>query len=72
MGEPILELQNVSGKAFRNVSLSVRKGEIVAFTGLQGSGASEVLQCILVSCLRFPALCLWTAKPSRATLSIRP
>ncbi len=46
MGDPILELQNVSGKAFRNVSLSVRKGEIVAFTGLQGSGASEVLQCI--------------------------
>ena len=46
MGDPILELQGVSGKAFRNVDLSVRKGEIVAFTGLQGSGASEVLQCI--------------------------
>ena len=46
MGEPILELQGVSGKAFRDVSLSVRRGEIVAFTGLQGSGASEVMQCI--------------------------
>lgn len=46
MGEPILELQNVSGKSFRDVDLTVRKGEIVAFTGLQGSGASEVLQCV--------------------------
>ena len=46
MGEHILELQDVSGKAFRGVSLSVRKGEVVAFTGLQGSGASEVMQCI--------------------------
>ena len=46
MGEPILEMKGVSGKAFRNVNLFVRKGEIVAFTGLQGSGASEVLQCV--------------------------
>ena len=46
MGEPILEMQGVSGKAFRGIDLSVRKGEIVAFTGLQGSGASEVMQCV--------------------------
>ena len=46
MGDPILEMADVSGKAFRNVNLSVRKGEIVAFTGLQGSGASEVMQCV--------------------------
>ena len=46
MDDVILELENVSGKAFKNVDLAVRKGEIVAFTGLQGSGASEVLQCV--------------------------
>ena len=46
MEDVILELKNVSGKAFKNVDLAVRKGEIVAFTGLQGSGASEVLQCV--------------------------
>lgn len=46
MGDPILEMKNVSGKAFQDVNLSVRKGEIVAFTGLQGSGASEVMQCV--------------------------
>lgn len=46
LGEPILEMKKLSGKAFRNIDLSIRKGEIVAFTGLQGSGASEVMQCV--------------------------
>ena len=46
LGEPILEISGLTGKDFRNVDLTVRKGEIVAFTGLQGSGASEVLQCV--------------------------
>lgn len=46
LGEPILEVDALSGKGFHNISFSVRKGEIVGFTGLQGSGASEVMQCI--------------------------
>jgi len=46
LGEPILELKGLSGKGFKDVELSVRKGEILAFTGLQGAGASEVLQCV--------------------------
>ena len=46
MGETVLELKHVSGKDFKNIDLCARKGEIVAFTGLQGSGASEVMQCI--------------------------
>ena len=46
LGEEVLQLNGLSSKAFQNVDLTVRKGEIVAFTGLQGSGASEVLQCI--------------------------
>ncbi|MBR5529699.1 MAG: sugar ABC transporter ATP-binding protein [Oscillospiraceae bacterium] len=45
LGDVILETQGLTGKAFRNIDLAVRKGEIVAFTGLQGAGASEVLQC---------------------------
>jgi len=44
LGETVLRLKNFSGKGFRNVNLEVRRGEIVAFTGLAGSGASEVLQ----------------------------
>ena len=46
MGENILELDGVSGPNFSDVSLQVRRGEIVGITGLQGSGASEFLQSI--------------------------
>lgn len=46
LGDTVLKIDNLSSKAFDDVSLDVKKGEIVAFTGLQGSGASEVLQCI--------------------------
>lgn len=44
LGEEILELHNLSGEGFKNINLTFRKGEIVAFTGLAGSGASEVMQ----------------------------
>ena len=44
LGEPILELRGYSGQGFTGIDLSVRKGEIVAFTGLAGCGASELLQ----------------------------
>lgn len=44
LGEPIIRLNQLSGHGFRDVDLEIRKGEIVAFTGLAGSGASELLQ----------------------------
>lgn len=44
LGEVVLKLHKLSGRGFRNIDLEVRKGEILAFTGLAGSGASEVLQ----------------------------
>ena len=44
LGEDILRLHNFSGHGFSKVDLVVRKGEILAFTGLAGSGASEVMQ----------------------------
>ena len=46
IGAPILELENLSGPGFHDVSLKIGEGEIVGFTGLQGSGASEVMQCV--------------------------
>lgn len=45
-GEEILKLEHFSGPGFLDVSLSVKKGQIVALTGLQGSGSSELLQCM--------------------------
>ena len=46
LGDVVLKLNNLTGQGFRNINLEVRKGEIVAFTGLAGSGSSEVLQTI--------------------------
>ncbi len=46
LGEPILKLENFSGDGFRDVNLEIRKGEIIAFTGLAGSGASELMQTL--------------------------
>lgn len=43
-GAVILELKQLTGERFHDVYLTVRRGEIIAFTGLQGSGCSEVLQ----------------------------
>lgn len=44
-GEPIIEVKNISKKkAYKNVSLSVRRGEIVGLAGLNGSGKMEVLR----------------------------
>ena len=44
LGETLLELRGFSGQGFHNIDLTVRKGEIVAFTGLAGCGASELMQ----------------------------
>jgi ribose transport system ATP-binding protein len=46
LGDTALKLSGLTGKDFRGVDLEVRKGEIVAFTGLAGCGASELMQAI--------------------------
>jgi rhamnose transport system ATP-binding protein len=46
-GAVVLEVENLSREGvFRDVSFSVRAGEIVAFAGLVGSGRSEVVQAV--------------------------
>ena len=44
LGGTVLELRDYCGVGFRNIDLTVRRGEIVALTGLAGSGASELMQ----------------------------
>lgn len=44
LGDTYLELKKFSGHGFYDVDLNVKKGEIVAFTGLAGCGASELMQ----------------------------
>jgi len=46
LGETVLELNNLSGVGFENLSLEIKKGEIFGLTGLQGAGCSEVMQTL--------------------------
>ena len=47
IGEVVLEVSDLTNPAyFRNISFSVRKGEIVALAGLVGSGRSEIARAI--------------------------
>ena len=46
LGEDVLYVHNLRGQGFRDISFRVRRGEILAFTGLAGSGASELMQAL--------------------------
>jgi ribose transport system ATP-binding protein len=47
LGNPILTVHRLRYRnAFREVSLTVRRGEIVGLTGLLGSGAKELVRCL--------------------------
>ena len=46
LGDVILELEKATGPGFEDITLQVRKGEVVAFTGLAGCGASELMQAM--------------------------
>ncbi len=45
-GEVCLEVKNLCGKRFQDVSFQLRRGEIVGFSGLVGSGRTEVARAI--------------------------
>lgn len=46
IGETALSVENLSGDRFKNISFSVRAGEILGFYGLLGAGRSEVMRSI--------------------------
>jgi ribose transport system ATP-binding protein len=41
-----LEVKQMSGKGFHNISFQIHKGEVVGFAGLQGSGRSAMAKAI--------------------------
>jgi ribose transport system ATP-binding protein len=45
-GDMLLEVTGLSGPGFRDVSLTVRRGEVVGLYGLVGAGRSEFVQCL--------------------------
>ncbi|MET3211938.1 UNVERIFIED_CONTAM: ribose transport system ATP-binding protein [Paenibacillus sp. PvR008] len=47
LGEVVLEVKNASHKdVFKNVNFTVRSGEIVGFSGLMGSGRTEIMRVL--------------------------
>lgn len=46
IGETVLEVKNLTGQGFRNISFQLHKGEILGFYGLVGSGRSETMRAI--------------------------
>ena len=48
-GDPLLEVRNLSGRSYSNVSLTVHSGEIFCLFGLTGSGRTELARGIFGS-----------------------
>ncbi|MDR1174551.1 MAG: sugar ABC transporter ATP-binding protein [Treponema sp.] len=44
--EVLLEVKNLTGERFRNINFKLHKGEILGFSGLVGSGRTEIMQAI--------------------------
>jgi inositol transport system ATP-binding protein len=44
MGSVVLDVQNLSGKGFRNVSFQVKRAEILGIAGLMGAGRTELME----------------------------
>jgi ribose transport system ATP-binding protein len=45
-GDTVLEVKELSGTGFRKVNLTVKRGQIIGLTGLQGAGSSEFMQAL--------------------------
>jgi ribose transport system ATP-binding protein len=45
-GEILLEVKNLSGAKFTDISFDLREGEVLGFAGLVGAGRSEIMQTI--------------------------
>ena len=45
-GEVVLSLDHLSGPGFEDVSLEVRRGQVIGLTGLMGCGTTELMQCL--------------------------
>ncbi|MBB5751326.1 ATP-binding cassette domain-containing protein [Prosthecomicrobium pneumaticum] len=45
--EPVLAVEDLTGQAFRSVSFTARRGEILGFAGAEGNGQREALRAIV-------------------------
>ncbi|HUX42600.1 MAG TPA: sugar ABC transporter ATP-binding protein [Rectinemataceae bacterium] len=49
LGEVILEARKLSGNGVKDISFTLRRGEVLGFSGMTGSGRSEVMELIFGS-----------------------
>jgi ribose transport system ATP-binding protein/inositol transport system ATP-binding protein len=47
IGEPVLRVEQLSGRGFSDISFEVRAGEILGISGLVGSGRSETMRALI-------------------------
>lgn len=45
-GEVVFALDHFSGPGFSDISMEVRRGQVVGLTGLMGCGTTELMQCL--------------------------
>ncbi len=62
-GETLIEARGLSGKGFNDVSLSVRRGEIVGLYGLIGAGRSEFVMSLFGRNPKTAGEIFWKGKP---------
>jgi ribose transport system ATP-binding protein len=62
-GEVLLETKGLSGKGFEDVSITVRRGEIVGLYGLIGAGRSEFAMCVFGRNPKTSGQTIWKGQP---------
>lgn len=72
-GDVVLEVKNATRKGlFENVSFQVRSGEIVGFSGLMGSGRTEIMRALFgLDHLDSGEIWIKGKKPISASLTMR-
>ncbi|PYG90388.1 ribose transport system ATP-binding protein [Ruminiclostridium sufflavum DSM 19573] len=46
IGDPVMEVRKLSGKGVRDISFTLRRGEILGFAGLVGAGRTEMAELL--------------------------
>ena len=66
LGAEVLRLENLTQEPhYRQVSLSVRAGEVLGVTGLLGDGRSELFRTVFGDSRKYEGRILWEGKPVR-------
>ncbi len=66
--EIVLSVRGLSTGYVKDVSFDLRKGEVLGFSGLIGSGRTEIMEAITACAPAFPARCWCMARRWRRTI----